>query len=71
MYFEGASNTKCPYYIRESAYSISCEGLEKGTVNVIKFPSEDKKIRFQKRCCYHIGRPCIAAQLLNERYIGN
>ena len=47
MYFEGMSNTKCPYYIRESAYTISCEGIEKGTVNVIKFPSENKKNEFQ------------------------
>ena len=69
MYYEGTANTKCPYYLRESNYSISCEGLEENTVNTIKFPTEKEKKLFQKRCCYRLDRPCTAAQILNERYI--
>lgn len=66
MYYEGIANTKCPYYIRESKYSISCEGLEEGTEHVTKFPTAKAKKDFQKTRCYSIDCPCKAAMMLNQ-----
>ncbi len=67
MYYEGIADTKCPYYIRESRYSISCEGLEEGTEHVTKFATEMDKIRFQRTRCYSLSCPCTCAAILNDR----
>lgn len=69
MSFCGEADVKCPYYRRESAYTITCEGIEYETEHITKFKSEKDKLMFIETRCAKLDAPCVCAALLNERYI--
>ena len=65
----GPVNTKCPYYIRDSEYAITCSGLEHGTECATRFRSESDKERFQEKHCfmYDCKCWCTLAKLLEQK----
>lgn len=66
----GAANTSCPYYERESEYSITCEGIVEHSFTVLKFASDTHKALWQKENCYHIACSCPIREMLDEKYEG-
>lgn len=60
----------CPFYIRESAMSITCEGfLTDNSYNTTKFSSEKDKIEYQRVCCWREEWcKCKLAKILNKKY---
>lgn len=62
-------NTKCPYYIRDSEYAITCSGMEHGTECATRFRSESDKERFQEKHCfmYDCKCWCTLAKLLEQK----
>lgn len=68
--YKGSRHTKCPYYIRESEYTITCEGVHPGTETVQKFPLKQRKEDFQEKCCYRYPNECkICQELEKKNYI--
>ena len=63
---------KCPYFIRSSEYSISCEALAEGTDNVsIKFATRYRRDCYARRHCEQINdcTPlCPIRKWLDEKY---
>ena len=64
----GGENIKCPFYLRESEYTITCEGVETGTELATKFPSEKTKKEYQKHKCYHAKNGCALMRMLEKKY---
>lgn len=64
----GMTNTVCPYYQRESQYTISCEGLVEGADAVQRFTKEEDKEKYQQKECYRYPNDCPIARLLDRRY---
>jgi hypothetical protein len=60
----------CPFYIRESNKSITCEGyLADNTFNTTKFESEKKKYDYQRVYCWRESWCCcVLAKTLNKKY---
>ena len=50
--FKGTVETVCPFYLLESKYKITCEGLYENTKFALVFPSDDKKREWQKAMCF-------------------
>lgn len=57
--------TKCPFYIREAEYSITCEGIIPGTDIATRFTGEKEKREYQELLCYHYPNNC-PIRLLQE-----
>ena len=64
----GGENIKCPFYLKESKYTITCEGLESGTELATKFPSGEAKKEYQVHNCYHGKNGCAIMRLLEKKY---
>lgn len=64
----GGENIKCPFYLRESEYTMTCEGIASGTELATKFPSEKEKREYQKCNCYHRKSSCVIMRMLEEKY---
>ena len=62
------TNTVCPYYQRESQYTISCEGLIGETDTVQRFTKEKSKENYQQKECYRYPNECPIAKMLDRRY---
>ena len=58
----------CPYYKRDTAVSISCEGLAPGSNIVQYFDGKEEKQSWARCvCCTHAyARRCIIAAALEE-----
>lgn len=67
--FTGMSATACPFYLRESEYSISCEGIVDNSKTILKFTSKKQKKYHQFDYCYHsVYENCPLYQLLLKKY---
>ena len=67
--YTGGANTICPFYIREAACSITCEGAGAAVVLMMRFPSKDEKPLWQSQYCCTFGYPrCPVAKMLLEKY---
>lgn len=65
----GASNSICPYYIREYKRSITCEGLIDGEETLHRFRSVKEKCAHQRRCCFRYDYDrCPYAKALDDIY---
>ena len=69
MYYKGTSNVKCPYYIRESRLSMTCEGFISDEI-VMRFTCEKDKETFQEKECYHYPNGCIICNANEKKYAG-
>lgn len=73
--YTSGANTVCPYYLRESNKSITCEGLIEGTCTMHRFPSRLDKQAYQANHCerfvYGQVCPAAAAILLKNTEYGN
>ena len=54
MNWKGGAETVCPYYERESKYSITCEGVYGGTDLVTHFREAHDKKRWQQKVCFDL-----------------
>lgn len=61
------ANAKCPYYLNETEQSITCEGIAKGTKNVIRFANKGSKGKYQERNCNCYPNGCTLAKVLNDK----
>lgn len=53
---------KCPYYIRESKYGITCEGMLEKTECMNKFKTEGEKQRYLRQQCSEYPNTCKIAK---------
>ena len=60
----------CPFYVKESEKSITCEGLIPGTNMMIRFGGQKKKTAWlEKHCCsYKYEVTCPVAAVLMWKY---
>lgn len=49
--FTGGVTTVCPYYIRETAKSITCTGVIRGTNAMSRFENSEEKAKWQSSKC--------------------
>lgn len=69
--FTFGATTICPFYLRETEKSITCEGLQGNATIVLKFLSSSQKQKFQKQKCgnfNYIFLCSIAAAIMREKY---
>lgn len=67
--YTGLTSSICPFYLRESQLSISCEGLTDGTRNVMKFNKLDDKHQYQRDFCfYKTYKGCPVYQAILKKY---
>lgn len=60
---------RCPFFLRSTQTSISCEGYVKNTCMVTRFPSPEKKAAHEKKFCYLVdGGNCCFAKMLYSKY---
>ena len=59
----------CPFYRKEEAKKLFCEGVEDGTGLMIQFDSQEHRFQFRERFCYcENWVNCRLARMLNEKY---
>lgn len=65
----GGARAICPFYLRETNTTITCEGVLEGTQSTIIFQSsEEKQQHQQERCNMHSYKDCAAAKALLDKY---
>ena len=66
----GDGSAVCPFYHHESRLGIVCEGLIDGTVDMIRFQTEEEKERFRRMRCesFEYEQRCLIAMILVEKY---
>lgn len=57
----------CPFYKRESAQEIKCEGFGEGMVNHIAFADKAQKREYKARVCNGDYEKCRLYRALEER----
>ena len=67
--FTGSANAICPYYLRETPKSISCEGFT-GLACLIRFASPRDRLLWAAGHCesFFYARSCPYARMLEELY---
>lgn len=63
----GGENVKCPYYSRESMYSITCEGIVSNSELATKFSDEKEKKIYMERNCNRYPNVCPIMRLLESK----
>lgn len=58
----------CPFYRKETATAVFCEGVEEDTSIKLIFPSTQKKDEYRYRCCKAWKSKCRIAQMLADKY---
>lgn len=70
--FEGITKTVCPFYLLESKYRISCEGLYEDTKFSLVFCDESVKLKWQRAMCFSPSKykKCPFVRILEtEKYV--
>ncbi len=60
-------NAKCPYYSNSTKQSITCEGIEKETKNIIKFKNKESRKGYQDRNCNYYPNGCFLTKALDDK----
>lgn len=61
----------CPFYEREAAMSVTCEGMECRVHTAVKFEScEDKRKWFARYCATYAYGRCPYAEMITEGKYG-
>ena len=68
--YSGGAKAFCPFYLKESKKSITCEGLIDGVDSLMRFRDETAKKNYQENHCnserYYLR--CRHAKALHEKY---
>ena len=64
----GEASTKCPFYIRESLLSITCEGEDEWTEMAAKFKTKEEKLEWQKNRCFQFEPDCPIYRMAARKY---
>lgn len=64
------ANAICPFYKCEFKRTITCEGVEDGIENVMRFSCEDRKIEYATANCMQYPNCCRLAKELEDKYEG-
>lgn len=59
---------KCPFYRRESRFSVCCEGIGEGTEFSIKFQTEEDKKQYIRAHCNQMKSGCELRIALQKKY---
>lgn len=62
------TDAKCPFFLRDSKRSITCEGVAPGTEMMSRFPSVTDKVAYMRGHCFRFNSGCEIARLLQEKY---
>lgn len=62
------ANAVCPFYKCEFKRTITCEGVEQGIENVMRFENEELKVEYAKRYCMQYPNCCKLAAQLEKNY---
>lgn len=65
---KGETSTKCPFYIRESLLSITCEGEDEQAEFAAKFKTQDEKLEWQKKRCFQVTPDCPIYEAAARKY---
>lgn len=60
--------TGCPFYLKESANRLICEGIPEGSVNVTIFGASVGKARYKERFCRSNYNSCALCSALMDKY---
>ncbi len=60
----------CPFYLRMTGNTVSCEGVEDGAETQINFPSREKRLSYCRSYCCSVPhyRDCRIASMLFDKY---
>ncbi len=67
-YMQGVTRAVCPYFIRESARTITCEGFVNDAKSTLSFQTPSKKLDFQKMHCFCYESECAVREKNNTRF---
>ncbi|MFR1036970.1 MAG: hypothetical protein ACLSF7_13215 [Acutalibacteraceae bacterium] len=65
---KGEVAAKCPFYIRESLLSITCEGEDEQTEFAAKFKTQAEKLDWQKKRCFQVHPDCPFYRTAAQKY---
>lgn len=57
-YMKGVTMAVCPYFIRESARTVTCEGFVNNAKSTLSFQTPTQKLDFQKDHCFCYDSEC-------------
>lgn len=63
-----AKEAECPFYHKEEASSIYCEGVDERTTIKLLFQTADEKKRYRKFFCCKEYKKCLLSQMLYGKY---
>ena len=62
------SSVKCPFYIKENANQMRCEGVTKGSSTLNSFRYKSQKKKYKQYYCCKFYEECLIAQALLKKY---
>lgn len=62
------ADIECPFFLTETGKTISCEGVEDGTKNLMRFESSEDKVAYIEEHCCHYPNECKLRKILEEKY---
>lgn len=71
MYFSNTNamvTAKCPYFIAETAHTLSCEGICEDSKNMIQFRRERDKDNYIIKYCQNYPNQCVLCIATDKRY---
>lgn len=65
---KGEVAAKCPFYIRESRLSITCEGADEHAEFAAKFETQAEKLEWQQNRCFQFHPDCPIYRMAARKY---
>ncbi len=62
------ADTRCPYYITEDDFSVSCEGITQDCKIVVRFGAKHPKDQHKSLFCDARYDCCEVARMLDDKY---
>ena len=66
-----AKEAECPFYHREEASSIFCEGVGVQSTIELHFQTSEEKKRYRKGYCCKEYKKCLLSRMLYSKYEGD
>ena len=67
-YMQGLTKAVCPYFIRESTRTITCEGFVNDAKSTLSFMTPTQKLDFQREHCFCYDSECPVREKNNQRF---
>jgi hypothetical protein len=62
-------SVQCPFYIKDDAIKITCEGFVQGSFLTMRFPNKEEKLKQRKIFCEKGYKCCeIYRMLISDKY---